>query len=256
MSLKVVNPVVVITPTIGLDSLTKAIESVKEQTYPHIRHLIVVDGPEYFETVLSKIAIKFNDDTDKKYLSITALPTNTGSNGFYGHRIYAAFPHLVDEPYVAFLDEDNWWEPNHVETLVNTIESNNLEWAHSLRNVFLNEVDGGRFLDQDCCEAIGRWPISWFSNQKPPEHLVDTSSYMFKADFIQRCASIWHHGWGGDRRFFMSIMNHSNYRTTGEHTLNYRLPPIQKAYGGDRDIFKKGNAQIKQQYGDYPWKKV
>lgn len=253
MSIKVTEPVVVITPTIGLDSLTKAIESVKAQTYRDIRHLIVVDGPEYFEKVMSKIAIKFNDDNEHNHIMITALPTNTGSNGFYGHRIYAAFPHLVNEPYIAFLDEDNWYEPNHIETLVNKIEKDDLRWAHSLRNVYLHESDGGGFLDKDCCEAIGRWPIAWFDS---PQHLVDTSSYMFRAEFIKIHASLWHWGWGGDRRFFTIIKDKGKYDTTGEHTLNYRLPPIQKAYGGDKDIFKKGNEIILKQYGAYPWTKV
>ena len=247
MKLRIEKPVVVITPTIGLDSLTQAMTSVANQTYKNIKHLIVIDGPEYFEKTLGRVALS-NDDPK---FSLAQLSENTGQGQFYGHRIYASFPHLVNEDYVAFLDEDNWWEPNHVESLVNKIEENDLDWAHSLRNVYLHEKDGGEFLDQDCCEAIGRWQIPWFDQ---PQFLVDTSSYLFKREILIRCCALWHWGWGGDRRFFMMIKDQTKYDTSGEHTLNYRLPQMDKAYGGQKDIFKIYNAKIKEQYGDYPWK--
>lgn len=51
-------------------------------------------------------------------------------------------------------------------------------------------------------------------------------------------------------------MGHDNYGTTGLHTLNYKLPNMEKAYGGDYEFFKKGNEAIKQKYGSYPWLKT
>jgi glycosyltransferase involved in cell wall biosynthesis len=245
MELRIENSVVVITPTVGKEQLKHAIESVSQQTYKNITHLIVVDGTEYFQDVLKVTPIKQN-------VIITTAPYNTGGNGYYGHRIYAAYSHLVNHDYVAFLDEDNWFEPNHIETLVKTLETKDYDWVHSLRKVYV-END---YLADDCCESIGRYPI-WFSQPDNPQHLVDTSSYLFKRDFLTRVASYWHYGWGGDRRFFTIItkgMNHDNYGTSGQHTLNYKLPDMNKAYGGDFKFFEKGNAAIKQQYGGkYPW---
>lgn len=245
MELRIENSVVVITPTVGKEQLKHAIDSVSKQTYQNLTHLIVVDGTEYFQSVLKVTPIKQN-------VIITTAPYNTGGNGYYGHRIYAAYSHLVNHDYVAFLDEDNWFEPNHIETLVKTLETKDYDWVHSLRKVYV-END---YLADDCCESIGRYPI-WFSQPDNPQHLVDTSSYLFKRDFLTRVASYWHYGWGGDRRFFTIItkgMNHDNYGTSGQHTLNYKLPDMNKAYGGDFKFFEKGNAAIKQQYGGkYPW---
>ncbi len=245
MKLRIENSVVVITPTVGKEQLKHAIESVNQQTYKNITHLIVVDGTEYFQDVLKVTPIKQN-------VIITTAPYNTGGNGYYGHRIYAAYSHLVNHDYVAFLDEDNWFEPNHIETLVKTLETKDYDWVHSLRKVYV-END---YLADDCCESIGRYPI-WFSQPDNPQHLVDTSSYLFKRDFLTRVASYWHYGWGGDRRFFTIItkgMNHDNYGTTGQHTLNYRLPDMNIAYGGDFKFFEKGNEAVKQYYGGkYPW---
>jgi GT2 family glycosyltransferase len=245
MQLRIENSVVVITPTVGKSQLKNAIESVSKQTYKNLTHLIVVDGTEYFQDVLRVTPIK---DT----VIITTAPYNTGGNGYYGHRIYAAYSHLVNHDYVAFLDEDNWYEPNHIESLVDTLEKKDYDWVHSLRKVYVEN----EYLADDCCESIGRYPI-WFSQSDNPQHLVDTSSYLFKRDFLTRVASYWHYGWGGDRRFFTIItkgMNHDNYGTSGQHTLNYKLPDMNKAYGGDFKFFEKGNEYIKQQYGGkYPW---
>lgn len=42
----------------------------------------------------------------------------------------------------------------------------------------------------------------------------------------------------------------------GLHTLNYELPDMNKAYGGDIDFFNRGNIEVKKHYGgEYPWKK-
>jgi len=248
MKLKIERSVVVITPSVGNDKLLQAIDSVENQTYKNIKHLVVSDGPEYLEKIVSmKLTSTIN-------YQVTETAENTGGGGFYGHRIYAAYPHLVNEDYIAFLDEDNWYDPEHISSLVDTIEHNNYDWAHSLRKVYV----GDDFLDNDCCEAIGRWPI-YFSQDNNPQHLVDTSSFMFRRDFLIKVCNHWHSGWGGDRRFFHIItkmMNLNNYGTNGLHTLNYRLPDMQKAYGGDFDFFKKGNKVIEQKYGGYPWLKT
>jgi GT2 family glycosyltransferase len=247
MKLKIEKSVVVITPTIGLPDLTKAVESVRSQSYKNIKHLLVVDGPEYYDKVNQLMS---KNEEAFEYTITTCTPTNVGGNGFYGHRVYAAYPHLVNEDYVLFLDEDNWWDHDHVTTLVDKIETDGLEWAHSLRKVYIHPE---KLLAYDNCESIGRWPI-WFTKDKTEQFLVDTSSYCFKREFLIQVCNLWHWGWGGDRRFFMLIKNMAKFDTTGMHTLNYRLPDMEKAYGGDYSFFEKGNAEMFKQYGGgYPW---
>jgi glycosyltransferase involved in cell wall biosynthesis len=250
MKLRIEKPVTVITPSIGKIQLRQACQSVANQTYKNIKHLIVIDGPEYWHQGLyDKICV----DMEKSNLQITVTPENTGKGKFYGHRIYAAYPHLVESDYIAFLDEDNWWNENHIQSLVDKVEDNNLDWAYSLRDVYI----GDEFLDHDCCESTGKYPI-WFSLDNEKVGLVDTSSYFFRRDFLINVSHLWHSGWGGDRRFFKILtqeFKHTNFDTTGLHTLNYRLPDMKKAYGGDLDFFKRGNDFVKQYYGgEYPWK--
>ena len=144
--------VTVITPTIGSPKLWDAVESVKAQTYP-CKHLIVADGPGFYDDAWQIAKSIYKLDGYDGLLQVECSPENTGANGFNGQRIYAAYPHLVNSDYVAFLDEDNWFEPNHVEECVKTITETNLDWCHSLRNIY--NVD--EFVCQDNCESLGKW---------------------------------------------------------------------------------------------------
>jgi GT2 family glycosyltransferase len=81
----------VIIPTTGAPEVRNAIESVLKQTYPTTCYL-VCDGSEHQEKVT---AIAF-DYVKYKNFKISYLPINVGAKGFYGHRVYAAFTHLVD----------------------------------------------------------------------------------------------------------------------------------------------------------------
>lgn len=237
--------VVVITPTIGHETLGQAIASVKAQSYKNIKHLIVADGPEFFKKTVQIVSTNPGPQ-------VTFTPINTGGKGFYGHRIYSAFPHLVDEDYVVFLDEDNWFHENHIEYLVGLIERQNLDFAYSLRQVYI----GNEFHALDMCESIGRWPI-WFTQTGEdctPDYLVDTSAYCFRREWLIQHCQKWHSGWGGDRKFFKAVKDEAKYDTTGLHSLYYRLPDMQKSYGGDMQFFEKGNEAVKNFYGGkYPW---
>jgi len=243
MKLRIEKSAVVITPSIAKPSLVKAVESVENQTYSNLTHLVVVDGAEHFSKIMS-LPLKISHD--KSRLDLTTTPYNTGANGFYGHRILAAYPHLVNHDYILFLDDDNWFDENHVQSLIDLCEEKNLDFAHSLRKVYVDN----QYLADDCCESIGRWPVVW----SPTQHLVDTSSYCFRREWLIKYCQIWHSGWGGDRRFFMSVKDFAKYDTTGLHTLNYNLPDMNSAYGGQMDIFEKHNEIMKQKHnGDYPW---
>lgn len=153
MKLVIEKPVTVITPTIGSPKLLDAMRSVEKQTY-NCKHLIVIDGPEYSQKAMELISNSGLKGNHTVYCS----PENTGKTGgdFYGHRIYAAFPHLINSDYILFLDEDNWYEPNHVETLIQTIEEKQLDFAYSLRQIYSPDR---RFLCNDNCESLGKWEI-------------------------------------------------------------------------------------------------
>jgi glycosyltransferase involved in cell wall biosynthesis len=237
--------VTVITPSIGSPKLKDAIESVKNQTYK-CKHLVVVDGPEYRQAVWDLNACEG--------VQLEYAPENTGKTGgnFYGHRIYAAYPHLLNSDYILFLDEDNWFQPDHVETLVKTIEEKNLDFAYSLRQIYSPDR---RFRCNDNCESLGKWEI--FGSRQSPhgkQYLIDTSSFCFTKKFIQATCHLWHSGWGGDRRYFYTVKEHAKYDTNGKYTLCYRLDGNEGSV--TEEFFVEGNKTQENYYGGkYPWLK-
>lgn len=175
------------------------------------------------------------------------LPENTGGGGFYGHRIYAAVGHLVNTDYVLLLDQDNFMDPSHVDSLIAVIERKGWQWAHSLRKIVDKD---GSYLCLDDCESLGRWPV-YVSDQ---HHLVDTSCYCIKREVFAQVCAAWHWGWGGDRRFLGAISQHfTSWGTSGLYTLNYRLDG--NANSVNREFFDNGNAVTYGKHnGNYPWR--
>lgn len=235
--------ILVITPTTGSDELIDAIHSVRDQTIK-VDHLIVCDGDkfrEHTDHIVNKVC-------EGSGAQVCYLPYNTGGNGFYGHRVMAAFSHLVNHDYLLFLDQDNWYAPEHVETLVNEIKQFNLDWSYSLRKIYSKDKD---FICEDNCESLGRWPV-WVNEQA---HLIDSSSYCFKTSFIRQVGYIWDWGWGADRRFYTTLkdqLKHQNYTCSSKHTLCYRLGGNEGSVQGD--FFIEGNEKTLKKYNNkLPW---
>lgn len=241
---------IVITPTTGSKVLKDNINSVREQTYSNTHHLLVVDGSQFssaVDGVLKEVGVI---GYGEKFFRCD-IPFNTGGGGYYGHRVMAAFGHLIpDYDYVLFLDQDNWYDPEHVETLVHACERNNKEWSYSFRKIFDKDKN---FLCEDNCESLGKWPV-WVDQDA---YLIDTSSYCFKVDFFKTCSHLWDFGWGADRRFFTIVKNNKSdsYESNYKHTLNYRLGGNEGSV--QKEFFEKGNQLYLNRYnGKYPWKRL
>ena len=226
----------VITPTTGKSTVNKAIESVAHQTIK-TEHLLVIDG--------GTAELKYNKIADgENYPTIITLPENVGGNGWYGHRVYAAMPLMVNADYILFLDEDNWFEPNHVESMINKIKSKDLMWSYSLRKIV---DDRGQYVCDDDCEALGRYPAFY-------DHMlnfVDTNCYCFKREYLVNIAHAFYGQWGADRQFYKAAASAlPSFGCTGEATVNYTAPERLHS------MFREGNEAMKTAYGTpLPWRK-
>ena len=227
--------IAVITPTTGKDVVARAVNSVQSQTM-ETEHWIVFDGHD------TTRCTAFSSTTKR-----IVLPENTGRhNGlrWNGHRIYAGVSFLVNADYVLFLDEDNWFSDSHVESMVNYIEKNNLDWCYSLRKIYNEE---GRFECVDDCESLGKYPTFYDHTLK----FVDTNCYCVKGDLLPYVSPHFYMPAIGDRPFYKALAEtFPNFGCTGEYTVNYTArPDLVK-------MFKQGNEVMKKGYGDdLPWRK-
>jgi glycosyltransferase involved in cell wall biosynthesis len=231
--------VAVVTPTIGAKTLSKCLQSVEAQTYENLTHYIFLDGEEEHGDKI------WNQLQGASKVKTIRLQENIGK-GWYGHRVYAACGYLVNADLICYLDEDNWFEPNHVEKLVERIKKG-VDWAYSLRKIHDKE---GSFVCEDNCESLGQWPIYF---NKDAYH-IDTSSFMVKADIARKLGGAWYGQWGADRQFFNALKQYfPNFSCSKEYSLCYRLDGNENSVNAE--FFEKGNAENEKQYPNgFPWK--
>jgi len=230
--------VAVVTPTIASEHLQKCIDSVDKQTYQDITHYIFIDGCQY-EPKARDILV------GSSKTRMIELEENVGK-GWYGHRVYAACSFLVNADVICYLDEDNWFEPNHVQTMVDKLNEGN-DWVYSLRNI--HDKDG-KFLCEDNCESLGKWPVYF----NPQVHHIDTSCFAIRRDVAVNIGHAWYGKWGADRQFFSAVkQNFTKYDCTNENTVAYRLDG--NANSVTEEFFTQGNDLQKVKYdGGFPWK--
>ena len=234
-----IKSVAIITPTIGTSFFENCAKSVAAQTFPKVSHHVVIDGPQIRDDDV------YYDLKPLKYKwKLIRLGENVGKAGgnWYGHRVYAAFSYLVNADAIIFLDEDNWLEPDHVQTLVDVLNRKNVDWAWSFRNIYGKD---GEFICQDDCESLGIHPV-WNNDQV---YHIDTSSYCVRREVATRVAGAWYGQWGADRQYFTALAEHfPNALPTGRHTLNYRLDGNPNSV--TREFFETGNKAMHDRYGD------
>lgn len=232
----------VIIPTTGSPEVIHAIESVLNQDI-ETQCYVVCDGDQY----RGKVKPIVDRNAGHPFQKVAYLPINVGANGFYGHRIYAAFSHLINTDYVLYLDQDCWFESNHVRTCIKTIEEHSLDWSYSLRRVVNKE---GEYICNDDCESLGKWQTYHGVNH------IDTNCYCIKTSVVIRLAQAWHGGWGQDRVFLSAMAQHfPRFHCTGQYTVNYRVDGNPGSVNAE--FFLNGNEVMKQKYnGEFPWQKT
>jgi hypothetical protein len=246
--------VTVITAATGHANLAKCLKSVQAQTYPDVEHFVVTDGVEHQSKVAGVIA---GLAASAKKIHTMTLPYPTGKNRWCGHRIYAAASFLVNSQYLCYLDEDNWFEPAHIESLVLGIHADAAQWAYSLRKL----VDiNGNFVALDECESLGHLHAVF---DAPKENLIDTSCYLLPREIAVEIAPIWYgptargaEGIEPDREVCMHLLKHRpRVYCSRQHTMNYTLGQgplnVQSSY------FLKGNQQMRERYPQgLPWERA
>ena len=230
----------VIIPTTGAPELRKAVESVLKQTHKDTTCYVVIDGEQNY----GKVTNALRHIWSHPQLKVASLPINVSANGFYGHRVYASFSHLVNTKYILYLDQDNWFDEDHIETCIKTIESKNLHWCYSLRKIY----NGEEFICNDDCESLGK-----YESYQPGVYHCDTNSYCVLTDAAASISAAWHGGWGQDRIFYGVLQrNVPNFDCTGKYTVNYRLGGNEGSVR--KEFFLNGNKIMNEKYnGVFPW---
>lgn len=201
------NKVAVITPTIGRPTLQQCVDSVKAQTIP-CTHYVFVDGKQFWESADATLY-------KERDVVVTQMPMNAGGDGYRNFPYLAGVPWLLREKYVAFLDDDNWWDETHLESCIQHMEKHDLDACFTLRNI----VNADATVQvPDNCVSLGYYPN--YNNQL----LADTSTIVVKTEVAQKCGHAWYNQSNGDQMFTQELLkNKYKIGQTGKRTLYYRI---------------------------------
>jgi glycosyltransferase involved in cell wall biosynthesis len=159
--------VAVITPTWGplrhRSLLDRCIPSVAAQSYSDWEHLVISDGPD------PGLRLEIGDGfvPGVRYLELDKhLEPHS-----YGNNVRNIAADHTDAEYLAYLDSDNAYRPDHLEVLVRAIEATEADFAYSRMQIVggpeigadppcLGQVDTSLiFHRRRDLERFGGWPV-------------------------------------------------------------------------------------------------
>lgn len=243
--------VTVVTAATGHPNLGKCLQSVQAQRYPYVEHLVVIDGPDFQDAAR---AVVDGLKPANKPVSVLSLPHNTGRDNWCGHRVYAASSFLINTEFIAFLDEDNWYEPDHIQSLVLAIQQAKALWAFSLRNIVSEQGD---LIGPDICESLGNLHHVWTN---PNDVLIDTNCYLLRREIAVQFAPVWYGPtrpppgeMERDRAMCRLLLQHCPQSACNrKHTVNYSVG--NRGDSVQAEFFIRGNEAMRKQYPNgLPW---
>jgi hypothetical protein len=147
--------VAVVMPTVGRPTLRDAVQSVYDQAFPgRIQLLIGVDAPlasfelheKLFAAAPSNISVCFY---------YPGYSTSVRHGGLHPARdggvLRAVLTYMANARYVSYLDDDNWWNPIHLQSLLESVKGK--EWAYA--NRWFVQQDTRKVMCADEWESVG-----------------------------------------------------------------------------------------------------
>lgn len=190
-------PVAIIMPTYNRPNhLIRAIQSIINQTYRNWELYIIGDQCPLLEQVMETLRVNGQYDERIRFWN---FQENNGAGGAIP-RNYALY--VAQTEYVAYLDDDNTWEPEHLQVFMDRVDE-----APDTAFMFSSfKVDG-----KDMITDV------------PVLGSLDTSCMFHRRDLIYKYG-LWKNrdegGYAHDYEFF-SRFQHEKWLATGKATMNY-----------------------------------
>lgn len=158
--------ITVVVATIARPPLKVALDSIRRQTYPGWRTVVVTDDKFQREPILEALA----GDTRFSLVSLTEAELGKWYRHPHGAATIArnTGARRAETAFVAFLDDDNWYEPDHLELLWGTMLDHEADFGWS--NSFLHG-----YMDLEACPRN-----SFYPNGRLDDRKVDVSEMMIR----------------------------------------------------------------------------
>lgn len=215
----------VVIPTVLRPQLKQALESVFAQRFQGRIHIMVG-----IDAIVGDLAILDDVCTARPRNCVVqaywpGYSTSTRHGGLTppgdGGSLRCVLTYLANSPYVAYLDDDNWWDPDHLSQMRNAIQD--ADWAFALR-WFVHPVTR-RPAAIDIWESVG--PGQGLFNEAFGG-FVDPSCLMINKVSCPRAPMFWNFPldkdpMSADRNVFGHLSRHHRARGTGRASVFYAL---------------------------------
>ena len=144
-------------------------------------------------------------------------------SSWYGGSLRTALSFLASSEWIAYLDDDDWYEPQHLRTLLAAAQGNS--WAFALSNYA--DSNESRILGVDTIESVG--PNRGVYREKFGG-FVRPSALMIHKIKLSLILHLWSvapfaTGDGEDRLIFNELRKFPDFGETGIPTVNCALDP-------------------------------
>jgi len=217
----------VVIPTTLRPTLARALLSVFAQDFPgRVQILIGIDRPAVTEDPLGEFV---GSRPDHMAITIASLPYSTSARhgglypNFYGGALRSILTLAANSRLVAYLDDDNWWAPDHLSSLAEAIAG--YDWAYSQR-IFADPVTG-ETIARDDWESVGPGAGVYAEGFGG---FVDPSSLMIDKIACHEVVGLWSlagfaDGSGEDRLILRALVPRHPVRATDRATSYYAMNP-------------------------------
>lgn len=216
--------VAVVMPTVVRPTMVQAIQSVFAQRFHgRVQILIGIDRWDGQRAIVDRATCGC-----PSHMAVTILDlgysTSVHNGGLYpsksGGALKTILSYAANSRYVAYLDDDNWYAPDHLATMRVAIEGK--AWAFSLRH-FVDSVSG-RLLCADTWESVGPGRGVY---RTAHGGFIDTNCLCIDKTachdvFPEWAMSRYPGGIGDDRHVFEKLRNRP-HGSSNLHTLYYRV---------------------------------
>lgn len=220
----------VIMPSTLRPTITQALRSIFAQDFAGtVQTLIGVDQP-YGDAALVEAACRDRPPNHSVLLFDPGYSTSQRHGGLHpcwdGGVLRTILSYLAASRRLAYLDDDNWWAPNHLSSLASAMEGH--DWAWSRR--WFVDPHSRRALSEDVWESVGPG-AGVFGGWVDPNCLAIDK---LACEAVLRWWAIptRHSGsaWDADRNVFRILSTQFNGRATGMASTYYQLTETEPNY--------------------------
>jgi len=221
--------VAVVMPTVLRPTLADALRSVFAQTFGGRIHVLVgVDKP-IGDLGLVDAACRERPANCAVQVVYPGYSTSVRHGGLSPARdggvLRCILTFLANSRHVAYLDDDNWWDPPHLSALRAAVEGR--DWAFALRWFVHPESRAPICIDEWESVGPGRGIFAGRFGG-----FVDPNCLMVDKIACAEVTPAWNYpmendekGMSADRRVFDRLRHHARFACTGQATVRYQVDP-------------------------------